>query len=281
MQDNRNTNTSCGSFGDTRGTVCIDTKRVLDSCRDRDCFEDARVYLSEDGENIISNANSVRIKNTKLISAFVGVDPIPFNCGFFRVTVRYYVKVEGEGCLGVGRSQCFTGIAALEKDVVLYGGEGNLRTFSSGGENSFCNMGDPELVSDDAPVAVVEAVEPIVLGQKVVDCQCGCNDCGCEIPRCVCECAGCNVCTGTQAPRLLVSFGVFSVIRIMRPAQLLVQASDYSVPDKECSPATSDESPCALFNTIAFPVSEFKTGAAPVSDNGQRNGGGCGCNGNR
>ena len=84
------------------------------------------------------------------------------------------------------------------------------------------------------------------------------------------------MCVSNQGTRLLVSFGVFSVIRIMRPAQILVQATDYSVPDKECVPATSDENPCALFNTIAFPVSEFKTGAAPV-DNGQRNGGGCGC----
>lgn len=277
MQENRNTNTSCGTFQDGRGAVCIDTKRVLDSCRDRDCFEDARVYLDDEGERIIAAATSVRIKNTKLISACVSVDPIPFNCGFYRVTVRYYVKVEGEGCLGVGRSQCFVGITALEKDVVLYGGEGNLRTFSSNGGCSFCSMGDPALVSDDAPVAVVEAVEPIVLGQKVVDCQCGCNECGCEIPTCVCECAGCNVCPTTQGTRLLVSFGVFSVIRIMRPAQLLVQASDYSVPDKECMPATNNESPCALFNTIAFPVSEFKTGAAPINENGNKNGGGCGC----
>lgn len=278
MQDNRNANTSCGSAQDTRGAVCIDTKRVLDSCRDRDCFEDTRVYLDAEGEAVIVASNSVRIKKTKLISAYVGVDNIPFNCGFYRITVRYYVKVEGEGCVGVGRSQNFTGIAALEKDVVLYGGEGNLRSFSSGGSSSFCGMGDPALVSDDSPVAVVEAVEPIVLGQKVVECQCGCNECGCEIPACVCECAGCNVCTHTQGPRLLVSFGVFSVIRIMRPAQILVQASDYSVPDKECIPATNDENPCALFNTIAFPVSEFKTGAAPVNENVQRNGGGCGCN---
>ena len=276
MQDNRNANTSCGSLQDTRGAVCIDTKRVLDSCRDRDCFEDSRVYLDAEGEAIIAAANSVRIKNTKLISAYVGVDPIPFNCGFYRVTVRYYVKVEGEGCLGVGRSQCFTGIAALEKDVVLYGGEGNLRTFSSGESASFCSMGDPALVTDDAPVAVVEAVEPIVLGHKVVDCQCGYTECSCDIPACVCECAGCNVCAPTQGTRLLVSFGVFSVIRIMRPAQILVQATDYSVPDKECVPATSDESPCALFNTIAFPVAEFKTGAAPVNENPHR-GGGCGC----
>ena len=277
MQDNRNTNTSCGSFQDTRGAVCIDTKKVLDSCRDRDCFEDVRVYLDEEGEAIIAAANNVRIKKTKLISACVSVDPIPFNCGFYRVTVRYYVKVEGEACVGVGRSQCFTGIAALEKDVVLYGGEGNVKTFSSDTGCGFCSMGDPTPARENLPTAIVETLEPIVLGQRVSDCQCGCNDCGCEIPACVCECAGCNVCPTEQGTRLLVSFGVFSVIRIVRQAQLLVQASDYSVPDKECTAATNDENPCALFGTIAFPISEFKTGSAPVGDNGTRGGGGCGC----
>ncbi|MBR3423939.1 MAG: hypothetical protein IKG80_05555, partial [Clostridia bacterium] len=29
-----------------RDTVCIDTYRVLDSCRDKDCFEDAQANLT-------------------------------------------------------------------------------------------------------------------------------------------------------------------------------------------------------------------------------------------
>ena len=37
----------------TRESVCIDTNRVLDSCRDRDCFENVRVYLSSFGNEIL------------------------------------------------------------------------------------------------------------------------------------------------------------------------------------------------------------------------------------
>ena len=51
MVENRN---SC--FGNpssqSRETICIDTYRVLDSCRDRDCYEDARVYLTEAGQEM-------------------------------------------------------------------------------------------------------------------------------------------------------------------------------------------------------------------------------------
>lgn len=280
MQDNRNVcNNSNGLSFDGRGTVCIDTKRVLDCCRDRDCFENTRVYLTEDGEAIINNSNTIRLKKAKLIWAFVGLDPIPFNCGFYRVTVRYYVKVEGEGCVGMGRGQCFNGIAVLEKEVVLYGGEGNLTTFSSSPENNFCNIGDLDTVSDDAPTAVVETVEPIILGYKICDtgCQCcGCTDYANEIPEAICGCLDGNVCTSSNGAGLFVSFGIFSVIRILRPTQLLVQATDYSVPDKECTPATNDENPCALFRTMAFPVNQFRTTSAPVRENTQKNGG-CGC----
>lgn len=278
MQENRNT--SCGLGFDGKGSVCIDTKRVLDCCRDRDCFEDTRVYLSEEGERLINNGNGIRLKCAKLVWAYVGVDPIAFNRGFYRVTVRYYVKIEGEGCLCIGKSQNFTGIAVLEKEVVLYGGEGSLITYSSTPENNFCNVCNLDNMSDDAPVAVVETVEPIILGQKISDCTCQCNCCDCiaEIPESVCGCVDGGVVTNSQGSKLYVSFGIFSVIRILRPAQLLVQATDYSVPDKECTPASNDENPCALFRSMAFPVNQFRTGAAPIRE-GNGRGSNCGCQG--
>ena len=277
MQENRNT--SCGHSHDGRGTVCIDTKRILDCCRDRDCFEDARVYLTDSGEEIINNSTNVRIRKAKLIWAYVALDNIPFNCGFYRVTVKYYIKVEGEGCVGMGRSQCFDGIAVLEKEVILYGGEGNVVSFSSDPNGSYCDIGDIDNGSDNSPIAIVETVEPIVLGQKITDCPVNsCYDCCAEIPSCVCGCLNENLCTSNNGNKLYVSFGIFSVIRIVRPAQLLVQATDYSVPDKECTAATNDENPCALFRTMAFPVNSFKASVIPNVQVNGNNKGGCGCN---
>lgn len=275
MQDNRNT--SIGVSCDGRGTVCIDTNRVLDSCRDRDCFEDARVYLTAYGEEVLSNASNVRTKCAKLLWAYVGVDNIPFNNGFYQITVRYYIEVELEACVGIGRSQCFKGLAVLEKNVVLYGGEGSITTFSSAHKNNYCCPGNTDNVGTNDPVAIVETVEPIVLGTKVdCNCSCTCNECA-EIPPAVCDLIDGELQLSNNGPRIYVSFGIFSVIRIVRPAQLLVQASDYSVPDKECCQATNNDNPCALFRNIAFPTSQFRGINCPETETTQRSGNGCGC----
>lgn len=283
MLENRNNNNTLSC--NTRGTVAIDTHRILDSCRDRDCFENTRVYLTASGEEILQNATNVRTRSAELLWAFVGVDEVPFNCGFYRITVRYYVQVDLEACLA-GRTQSFRGISIFEKDVVLFGGEGRVTTFSSSPENNACNIADVDTVSSNAPVAIVETVEPIVLGTCVeCDCTPSCEQCPSlipEIPDSIStELDGplVNSPTGTH---VYVSFGIFSVIRIVRPTQILVQASDYSVPEKECVAATNDENPCALFRTIAFPVARFRGGESVSCDQNtpQRSSGGCGC-GNR
>lgn len=279
MQDNRNTSLAQGCDG--RSTVCIDTMRVLDSCKDRDCFEDVRVYLTAFGEEVISNATNVRARSTRLIWAYVGVDEVPFNCGFYKVTIRYYIKIDFEACIGIGRSQSFSGIAVLEKEVILYGGEGSVVSYSSSPENNYCTINDTATVTRNDPVAIVETVEPIVLNTKIsTDCGCcGCNcDC-CEIPESVCNCMDGQIVNTGAGPKLLVSFGIFSIVRIQRNAQLLVQATDYSVPDKECHPATSTDNPCALFNTMPFPSNQFKTTVCPTATetNNNARGGNCGC----
>lgn len=276
MSENRNVS----SYIDGRGTVCIDTQRVLDSCRDRDCFENTRVYLTAFGEQVLENASNIRIRSAKILWAFVGVDEVPFNCGFYQVTIRYYVETEIEACLGMGRSQTIKGLSVLEKDVILYGGEGSVTTFSSDPQGMFCAPVNTNNKGSNDPVAVAETVEPVVLGNKVVDCSCPCasNEL-IELPDCVCGCFdGDIVVNNGNAPRLYVSFGVFSVIRISRPAQLLVQATDYSVPDKECVAATNDENPCALFNSMAFPANRFRATVCNIeNEDVARRRGGCGC----
>lgn len=284
MTDHRNT--SSGMCQDGRGgsgTVCIDTQRVLDSCRDRDCFENTRVYLTSCGEEILSTSTNVRARSASILYAYVGVNEVPFNCGFYQVSVRYYILVELEACLGIGKSRTFKGLAVLEKDVVLYGGEGNVTTFSSDPEGDYCSINENNRGSN-APRAIVETVEPMILGTKVQEKDC-CTPCGCcsecalELPSCVCGCLDGEISSVSDAPRLYISFGIFSVIRIVRPAQLLVQASDYSVPDKECVAATNDENPCSVFKNMPFPTARFRTvmNAAPSGNEGQR-GRGCGCN---
>ena len=266
----------CGGNNE-RGNVTIDTNRVLDSCRDRDCFENARVYLTASGEQALAAANNIRTVSSSILYAYVGVDEVPFNCGFYRVSVCYYILTEFEACLGVGRSETVKGLSVVQKDVILYGGEGNYVTFTSSENGSFCAPWSMNNRKSNAPIASVDTVEPIVLGTKIVDCNCPCSvNEYVDFPEGICDCLGGNVIVNTNSSRLYISLGIFSIIKITRPAQLLISAQDSSVPEKECVPATSDEDPCSLFNAMDFPTQRFRSASHPATPN-DRNGRRCGC----
>lgn len=258
MSDNRNVCGQSTTNTPRSDTICIDTYRVLDSCRDRDCYEDVRVYLDNDGQNIIDRTCTIRATEAKVVSVAIGINEVPFNEGFFQLDLKYYILLCFEGCTnGTPRTQGFKGIAVLEKKVVLWGGEENVSVFRSTENSTFCNNGAD--VISNLPIGVVEAVAPIVLGDKVVECsrRCGCCHVGCDaIPEDVADLLDGRLVDPENGYQLFVSLGVFSVIRLERPGQYLVTATPYSVPDKECVP-TDDNDPCSLFRTMAFPIDEF------------------------
>ncbi len=151
---------SCAPSPSARETVCIETNRVLDSCRDRDCFENVRVYLSCFGNEVLERTGAIRAKSACIVWSYIGIDPIQFNRGFYSVNIRFYVKVVFEACIGGGRSQELEGIAVLEKRVILFGGESNVNIFKSGKCGSdFCSVGTPECPEREVPTAIVETTD--------------------------------------------------------------------------------------------------------------------------
>ena len=231
MSDNRTTGGAFASGGQRSDTICIDTYRVLDSCRDRDCYEDVRVYLDAAGQNLIDNTSTIRVVDAKIVNVFIGIDEVPFNDGFFQLDLRYFLLIRCEAC-NAGRSQTFYGIGRIDKKVVLWGGEGNVSIFKSDGEGDFCH-GKTE-ITNNLPICVVETVPPIVLSDKIVscDCHCGCCNVGtAEFPEYMTALLDDGPIDPERGNRLYISLGIFSVIRIERPAQYLIAASDYSVPE--------------------------------------------------
>ena len=264
MSDNR---FSCGSNSNVtlKETVSIDTNRILDSCKDRDCYENVNVFLTDFGYEIIDHTSTVRTKKSCIASANITIDPVQFNKGFYTVNIRFYIKLTFEACLGCNRPQEFEGIAVIDKKVVLYGGESNVNVFkSNSGATDFCACPDVVCCSKNAPNAIVEVVDPIVLCTRVIEkddtSRCCCCCCG-DIPETVTyDIDGAlNDCNSDKERYLLVSLGIFSVIKIVRPAQYLINAIEYSVPDKECITGC-DNDPCSIFHNMAFPISEFSTG---------------------
>lgn len=90
---------SCG----IREAVCIHTKKIYDSCRDKDCIEDLRVYPTRSSQAVIDRALSVRGGRAELLQAYIDVEPASYNRGFFSVDIRYYYRITAEAFVGGSR----------------------------------------------------------------------------------------------------------------------------------------------------------------------------------
>ncbi len=260
-----------------RDSVCIETSRVLDSCRDRDCFENVKVFLSDFGNDVIDRTTNIRVKDACIASASVLVEPIAFNRGFYTVNGRLYIKVTFEACVGCDRSQEFEGIAVIDKRAVLYGGESNTTVFRSSANDSFCSCPTFCCAGKNTPTATIELVDPVILSVGVYErekCNCCCVCCCCDVPEDVYgKVDGCLAEESDGGRILTVSIGVFSVVKITREAQYLINATEYCVPDKECV-SCNEEDPCSVFKSMAFPVNEFcSTGGSDVIGKDKR----CSC----
>ena len=239
-----------------REAVCVHTKKIFDSCRDKDCIEDLRVYLTRSSQEAVDRAVSVKAGCAQLLYAYIDVEPVTFNRGFYTVDVRYYYRISADAFVGTVRPVEVTGLAVFDKRVILFGSEGNAKIFSS---QAGCGPDGQRLPNTTAPVAVVEAVDPIVLDARLVESGCSRRDCDCdlcEVPPAISQCFGGELCGGDEGRRIYITLGQFSIVRLERDSQLLVPVYDYCMPEKECSCGSTDD-PCSLFRNINFPVGEF------------------------
>ena len=238
-----------------REAVCIHTKKIFDACKDKDCVEDLRFYPRQQYVDVINRALSVKGGSAKLLYVYVDVEPVSFNRGFYSVDMRFFYSVTLQACLSTPVPVTVEGLCVFDKRAILFGSEGSAKIFSS---RAHAGEPDPQLMEkSNLPVAVVEAVEPLVLDARL-DTRCDRHDCPlCEVPSCVSSCFGGDLCCGDEGRRVYVTLGQFSIVRLERDTQLLIPVYDYCMPEKECSCGSGGEDPCSLFRHISFPVGEF------------------------
>ena len=194
----------------------------------------------------------------ELLYAYIDVEPVTFNRGFYTVDVRYFYRITADAFVGAARPVEISGLAVFDKRVILFGSEGSAKVFSSQGQEKAYDV--QNLPTRSLPTAVVESVDPIILSMKLVDvCECRPCDCCCEIPPSICACFPEELVMGGDVHRLYVTLGQFSIIRMERDTQLLIPAYDYCLPEKECTcqGAECGEDPCEIFRKVQFPVDEF------------------------
>lgn len=268
---------NCGNF---RDAVCIEAQRIYDSCTDRDCISDMTVNLRE---GTVCDGNIVKPRTAVIDSVSVNVSEVPFSKGYYAVDIVYTFDlsfdVYADSCTRIGE---VSGTVVWSKKCILYGCEGNTKSFDSVSNSCTSTVSDGS--ASAMPKATVRVVDPIVLDAHV-KCMRPVSSCGCSSGsasdtsysddaefRGGCGCS-------SRVPVIVVTLGLFSIVQLSRPVAVVVPAFDYCIPKKECNCGTA-ESPCEIFEKLSFPVSEF----FPVCDSspespcsGNSGSSGCGC----
>lgn len=263
-----------------REAVCVQTEKIYDSCKEKDCIEDARVLFRnpERVQRIIDAAINVKIRRAEVVDVFADVEPVPFKRGFFTVDVKFFIKVTLDFFVprmtGGTRIITVPGLILFDKKVILFGSEGGVKIFKSHYvEHGIDDQMRTKLQQDNLPMAKVEVAEPIALNariEEIVDHHHHHDHCE-PMARAIVELLSEDVAddeievyeadedTRHQnhvQRRVVATVGLFSIIKLVRLVQLLIPAFDFCVPNKQCISST-EENPCELFDAIEFPVDEF------------------------
>ena len=242
---------------DLQEALSIHTRKITDSCRDKDCIEDLRVYLTRGSQNVLDECAGAKVRCAELLYTYIDVEPVAFDRNHYCVDATFYYRILADGVVGTCRPVTLHGVAVFSKRAVLCGEDSKAHIFTSD-----TRIGGPDgitTVSANRPTAVVEVLDPMVLSSKVIDvCNCPKENTLARIPEGICGCFDEELVLSGEQRRLLVTLGQFSIIRLERDAQLVVPVLDYSIPTKECcDSAGCAEDPCELFSKIPFPTNAF------------------------
>ncbi len=273
MAENNNVAETYSAATNTDGypqSVSIDALRVYDSCSDKDCLTDMKVYFTEQVQSAIDSAVSVRIKDAEVISVMTDLEPVPFHKGFYSVDMTFFYDISLDVFSAPGTSPTqVNGLSIFNKKVILYGSEGNVKVFTGN-----CTPDDIEIQNSQCgnlPRVSVQVAKPIALSAKLCESSHHVSP-PCRIPSRICQCFGGEFVTACIR-NVYVSLGMFSIVQIERNVQMLVPSYDFCIPEKECT--NSSDNPCEVFSRLDFPTNEFFP--PNVGELNGDNGGYCSC----
>ena len=256
MSDNSRTIVRCRPE-DLQEALSIHTRKITDSCRDKDCIEDLRVYLTRGSQTILDGAASARVRCADLLYTYIDVEPVAFDRNHYCIDVTFYYRILADATVGTCRPASLYGLAVFSKRAVLCGEDSRAHIFRSD-----TRLGEPDGLTQicaNRPTAVVEVLDPMVLSSRVAE-ACEPKECGMvQIPGAIQSLFEGDLVMNPTQRRLYVTLGQFSIIRLERDAQLIVPVLDYAMPTKECcdTPGATAEDPCEMFSRIPFPTQQF------------------------
>ncbi len=257
MSDNCRDTLRCDNLNPQQA-MSIHTRKITDSCRDKDCIEDLRVYLTKGSQCLLDTAAGARVRCAELLYTYIDVEPVAFDRNHYCIDVTFYYRILADATIGANRPAALYGLAVFTKRAVLCGEDSQAHIFSS--DTRICAPDGLTRYHANRPTAVVEVLDPMVLSSKVREvCECSCKeDVPLQIPAVIAGQFDDDLVQAGERRRLFVTLGQFSIIRLERDAQLIVPMVDYALPTKECCDAAGcAEDPCEMFSRIPFPATQF------------------------
>lgn len=266
---------------------CIIAFKVYDFCRQQDCLTEdvlgparaARCTVLngvpiEEGAIIVPPTNSaaVSIENLRVKKVIISdKTPNPFKNGFWDITLKYvfvykltFREVDGTNIGRIEATSIFT------KKVTLFG---SIDTDVKLSTDLFCDNCENNCDNDlnSGPFILVESKAVALSAElRAQNCCCNSDDVG----------------SSGEPVDVIVTIGLFTIIKLYRITNLTVESRGFCIPD-ECN-ETSALNPCEFFDSLDFPMdifappqkTEFFAGISsniPAEHVQSENNCGCGC----
>ena len=139
---------------DLREALSIHTKKITDSCRDKDCIEDLRVYLTRGSQAILDSAAGAKVRCADLLYTYIDVEPVAFDRNHYCIDVTFYYRILADAIVGTARPAALYGLAVFSKRAVLCGEDSKAHVFTS--KTRIDQLDGLSTYSANRPTAVVE-----------------------------------------------------------------------------------------------------------------------------
>ena len=134
--------------------LCIHTRKITDSCRDKDCIEDLRVYLTSGSQALLDSTAMAKVRCADLLYTYIDVEPVAFDRNHYCIDVTFYYRILADATVGNSRPAALYGLAVFSKRAVLCGEESRTHTFTS--DTRLNELDGLSAYSANLPTAVVE-----------------------------------------------------------------------------------------------------------------------------
>ena len=149
---------------DIHQCMSIHTRKTTDSCRDKDCIEDLRVYLTTCSQATLDSAANVRVRCAELITCYIDVEPVAFNRNHYCIDLTFYYRVLADAVVGCNRPTPMQGLAVFSKRAVLCGEDSRAHIYRS--NTRLGRFDGPSTLFANLPAAVVEVTAHNSQGRK-------------------------------------------------------------------------------------------------------------------